>query len=100
MKKEIVRLAPIVGAMALVSTAALAQATAPATTGVTEAQVLAWMQSAWDNLPGFLAKVVSISAIFAAFLPPATPGTPWAYVRGVIDFLGANFGNAKNAPKA
>ena len=33
----------------------------------------------------------------AAWLPQATPGTPWAAVRGLLDVLAANVGNAANA---
>lgn len=42
---------------------------------------------------------VGTTAVGAAWLPPATPGTSWYYVRIVIDWLGQNYGSAKNVGK-
>ncbi|WP_294538132.1 hypothetical protein [uncultured Rhodoblastus sp.] len=44
--------------------------------------------------PAAIAYSVTIAA---ALLPKATGPGVWAFVRGVIDLIGANFGNAKNA---
>lgn len=38
------------------------------------------------------------SAGLAALLPKGTPGTAWGGIRKVLDFIGANWGNAKNIP--
>lgn len=43
--------------------------------------------------PGIIATASTLSAA----LPKATPGTWYAVVRGIIDLLAINFGNAKNA---
>lgn len=36
------------------------------------------------------------SGIAAAWLPRAAPGTVWGTIRGVLDLLAQNYGNAKN----
>ena len=41
--------------------------------------------------------VVTAAAGAAAALPTAKPGSTWAQVRSIIDFLAMNFGSAKNA---
>ena len=41
--------------------------------------------------------VVTAASAAAAALPSAKPGSVWAQVRTVIDFLAINFGSAKNA---
>jgi hypothetical protein len=42
-------------------------------------------------------SIITLAAGAAAAAPPPQPGTKWAVVRGVIDVLAVNFGNAKNA---
>jgi hypothetical protein len=42
--------------------------------------------------------VIASAAGSAAMLPKPSRGTWYAVLRGVIDLLAANFGNAKNAP--
>lgn len=42
----------------------------------------------------------NIIAYSLTVLPPGKPGTVWGTVRTALDFIGANFGNAKNQPKA
>ena len=42
---------------------------------------------------------VAIVAHLVALLPQAKPGTVWAFARGVLDIIAANYGNAANAPK-
>lgn len=39
---------------------------------------------------------VAIAAKLAPWLPRATPGTPWATLRGAVDFVAGNYGNAAN----
>ena len=46
----------------------------------------------------YLPIVISLASASSATLPKATPGTWYAVLRGVIDLLAVNFGNAKNAP--
>jgi hypothetical protein len=41
---------------------------------------------------------ISCAAAAATVLPKPKPGTWFAVVRGVVDVLACNFGNAKNAP--
>lgn len=42
-------------------------------------------------------SIIGSAATAAAALPKGQPGTAWGAIRSLIDVLGANFGNAKNA---
>ena len=41
--------------------------------------------------------VISFAAAAAASLPKPSPGTWYSVLRGLIDLLACNFGNARNA---
>ena len=42
--------------------------------------------------------VISAAAAGAAVTPQGAPGTVWYDIRGIINLLALNVGNAKNAP--
>jgi hypothetical protein len=48
----------------------------------------------------YISYAISAAAAAAVVLPQPKPGTIWATLRTVVDFLAMNFGNAKNTPKA
>jgi hypothetical protein len=52
----------------------------------------------WVAIGNYGPAVISCAAAAAAVLPKPNPGTWFAVVRGVVDVLACNFGNAKNAP--
>ena len=80
--------------------AVFAQAAGPVAAGATESSVAATLQSWFAALPGLVSQIVAVASVLAAFMPQATPGSVWSYLRGAIDFLAFNFGNAKNAAPA
>ena len=43
--------------------------------------------------------IIGLASVLAAVLPQPSPGTPYARVRAVLDYVAANVGNARNAPK-
>ena len=45
---------------------------------------------------------IGLAAKLAAVLPPATPQSPrwWCVLRAILDVLGGNWGNARNAVPA
>lgn len=47
----------------------------------------------------YVPYVISAAAAAAAVLPQGAEGSVWYQIRKVIDFLAANFGNAKNVVK-
>lgn len=54
-----------------------------------------WVKGILATASVFIAGFAAIAAV----LPKATDTSPtwWKYLRGVIDFVAINFGNAKNA---
>jgi hypothetical protein len=53
-------------------------------------------QTILTDVATYLPYIITAAAAAAAALPKAEPGSVWATVRGVIDFLALNFGNATN----
>jgi hypothetical protein len=57
----------------------------------------------WGAIQDWLLTPAAISGFvgfLTAILPQGTPGTVWGYVRLALDFIGSNWGNAKNVTKA
>jgi len=57
----------------------------------------------WGAVQDWLLTPAAISGFvgfLTAILPQGTPGTVWGYVRLALDFIGSNWGNAKNATVA
>jgi hypothetical protein len=52
----------------------------------------------WTVIGNFVPALISCAAAAAAVLPKPKSGTWFAVVRGFVDVLAFNFGNAKNAP--
>jgi hypothetical protein len=52
----------------------------------------------WAAIAHFGPAIIAFAASAATVLPKPEPGTWYAVLRGVIDLLACNFGNAKNAP--
>lgn len=55
----------------------------------------------WNTAANVTISVLTVmggSAGLSALLPQGVPGTAWGAVRKVLDFIGANWGNAKNLP--
>jgi hypothetical protein len=53
-----------------------------------------------NRVGGFLVTTGAVGyavTILTAILPKATGPGPWAFVRGVLDLIAANFGNSANA---
>jgi hypothetical protein len=46
------------------------------------------------------AAISGLCGFLAAILPQGAPGTVWGIARVAIDFIGANWGNAKNESKS
>jgi len=47
-----------------------------------------------------ITSAIGVAAVIAAYFPQGKPGTVWYVVRGVIDVLAQNYGNAANAKKS
>ncbi len=57
--------------------------------------VINFVTNYWTYVP----MIIGAAAAAAAVLPQGTEGTLWYSIRKTIDFLAANFGNAKNVAK-
>ncbi len=57
------------------------------------------MQTILNDVVFYGPIIITAAAGAAAALPQGQPGSLWAKIRGVVDFLAMNFGNAKNAAK-
>jgi len=57
------------------------------------------MQTVLNEIAFYGPIIITAAAGAAAALPQGRPGSLWARIRGVVDFLAMNFGNAKNAAK-
>ena len=56
----------------------------------------------YNFMSGYVLPILAAAgaaAMGAAWFPKGEPGTFWYYVRLGIDWLGQNYGNAKNVPK-
>lgn len=62
-------------------------------------EYLNWVIANWGLIYSIATSVVGTAALVAAATPTTKDDGVIAKIRGLLDFAGANFGNAKNAPK-
>ena len=58
--------------------------------------VIQYIAANWVSILGILTSVVGTAALIAAATPSTKDDAIVAKVKKVVDFLGANFGHAKN----
>jgi hypothetical protein len=61
--------------------------------------IITWLQTNWNLVVAIVAIVVTAASAIAALVPKPQPGTFWAKVLAVIDWLALNIGHAKENGK-